>query len=359
MSWASEISTLAKRLRSVLRDAEHANSMEGPEGLELYRALVLRAARLDHMLDAKADLGAPSLGAKDGQFRSLVERAARTARRISNRMPLEGLSNSFWSAKHAEQEVADDRDVQALTSVFDAEDHALLAGFSRRRQVPLPPESGQPSTYGVLQHLDPFERHRVREWLRNYRLNRLAFGTAHHRDKGVLEMLNGDIDEAAWQRVRQIAQDVGDTLGQDDLQDETRSKVVDLVREVAQRLEELGFDGLVDSIANGALSPSLTPWINLVPSTGAAACSQIVLAIIRGRTGKYGWVKTLAALRTHLIRCDRATKVVIIVTNQWDGASFADDYAPDFQPYTQRGVRWVTLLGGRASRGFSHIALDL
>lgn len=171
-------------------------------------------------------------------------------------------------------------------------------------------------------------------------------------------MLNGDIDDAAWQRVRQLAQNVGDSLGQVDLQGEARSKVVDLVRELAQRLEELGFDGLVESLANGALS-SFAPWINLVPSAGSAACSPVVLAVIRGRTGKYGWGKTLPALRTHLIRCDRATKIVIIVTDQWDGTSFADDYAPDFRPYAERGVRWVTLLGGSASRGFTQIALDL
>jgi hypothetical protein len=334
--------------------------------------LIVRAARLNEMLDAKSDLNAPSLGDKDGQLRTLVDRAARIARGMSNRVHPEHANGSFLHPEHAngsfwESHIGrepddrgnEDRAGHALSTFFDAEDHALIVGFARQRQIPLPQETQRPDSYAAVQQLDRFEQRNVRRWLQQYRLTRLAFGAIHHRNKEVIEMLTGDIDDAARRRIRQLAEDVADDLGRADVQVDLRSKAKELITELAQRLEEVGFDGLVESAMGGAMPSSLVGITNVVPSTSSSACCPIVLALVRGRTGRCGWGKTLAALRTHLIRCDRVTKVVILVTDQWDSASFDDEYAEDFRGFASRGLQWVTLLGGRSSHGFARLHLDL
>jgi hypothetical protein len=183
----------------------------------------------------------------------------------------------------------------------------------------------------------------------------MAFGPSRD-DHEWMRMLMSDLDDVAQRRIRATVAKVMESLDPDGSNLLPRFKL--LIDEIAVRAEELGFDGLVDSLAGGALQPDLRPFLNVVPGDGLAACAPAVVALVRGWKGPFAWGKSLGALRTHLINCLRVTRLAIILADVWDAAAFASDFAPDLQALRPHGIQVVVLLGGAGHRGLVPLELE-
>jgi hypothetical protein len=361
MTWGSELKVLENRLRSIL-DQVHTLGAETPRVL-LYREVLVRAARLDNMIQSAEQLSVLRDNRSQQRLRNLVDRATSVGLDViaQNRQLLERSSDDFWPVRDPDGSEEGDRAAATYRGLLDTHANAMLLAFARRRQLPVPPAPRLASStlQGWLASIDGGERREVRKWVQTFRLARLSFGPGRQRDEGVMNVLSNDIDENAVRRIRQLVESVMGALSPDMARGNLAPQIGRFVEELARRAEEIGFDGLVESLMDGAVPPDVRSWINIVPGDGHGACCPVVVALVRGRKGRCGWSKSLSALRTHLIRCSNATKLALIVTNQWNDESFDQDFAEDLRAFSGKGVKFVVLLGGHSSRGLTQINADL
>jgi hypothetical protein len=127
-------------------------------------------------------------------------------------------------------------------------------------------------------------------------------------------------------------------------------------------LREIDLGELLGNLGSGGggsyLGNSLP--INLIPSDNRGSCHSLMLAFVTkaGKRGKLSWPAVMKELRIHLTRCDQ-TRLVVVVTNNWDSEVFFEEYFAELAAHHDRGRRFLFLLTGKLPmRGLSPITVD-
>jgi hypothetical protein len=358
IAWKTEIRRHAKRLRNVTAFVQELHAGTPEMEVAVYRELLLRAARLERLLDAKRVVAPEAFRLDETALARSIERAAAVARRNAPvRRALEYQRRSFWEVRMTADDAPRgiERSMAALLQVFDQESSYLLARFAAHHSLPVPPF--QPSTAGPLE-LDQHEIRSLTRWLQRYRLQRFAFGDARE-DTDWRRSLMSDSDEAGESRVRATVLSALDRIRADALGPDMSWQVKRLFEELALRVQELGFDGLIDSLAEGTLPPSLRTVVNIVPGDDGVTCMPIVIALLKGWKGRNAWSKAFGALRTHLINCVEVTRLAVVVCDVWDARSFESEFASDLRALASKGIQIVVLLAGSSQFALTLLDVDI
>ncbi len=99
--------------------------------------------------------------------------------------------------------------------------------------------------------------------------------------------------------------------------------------------------------------------VNVIPGTAGAACAPVLVALTRGRKGPMGFDSIMQEVKTHLIRCSRITRLVLVFSDQWDGASFRKLHRAELQAHHGNGIRFRFVMAGDPDRLLTQVPVDL
>lgn len=202
---------------------------------------------------------------------------------------------------------------------------------------------------GSLQGLDRRSRvtldYAISEYVRNsfiYSTTRLPSGSVlgkrywplFHSLQLLREGANMEMDE------------IGDILDEAKIKPETRNQVRILIENLRRVLSEYDIDGIKDILASeGRLFPGTgqDESIAVIPGDGSGQCAPIVLAIAKGKRGRYRLPNVMQEVRAYLIQCFEIAEVVVLLTDRWDPDLMKESEA-DFFAYATRATRRKVLI---------------
>lgn len=211
-------------------------------------------------------------------------------------------------------------------------------------------------------------REEVRFYVRHYRHSMLRLSWLGADDEeaaaGYVTTLNKVLKERrspmSWLHtlIDELAHD--EAMSDVDLQLANR-----VLSRIADAVEELGYECFAEDLSSRDFlgsddSPVGSDRVNVIPSRHKGACHSIVVAVAQGasRTTGTGFPRIMRRLKTHLIECASTTRVAIVLCDQWDSRSFADEHFDELRAHYRKGVRFVFLVAGTPSRRMARVPVD-
>lgn len=135
-----------------------------------------------------------------------------------------------------------------------------------------------------------------------------------------------------------------------------------VVERIAGAILQRGYREFADDIASPGLFADRDldgtgiP-INVIPGDHSGQCAPLLVAVAQaGRTK--GLVKIIPLVRRHLIDCDRITKVVIIVSDEWKPGILGDSLG-DLKSHVAKGKKIIFLLAPQPGTSVVHMPISL
>jgi hypothetical protein len=123
-------------------------------------------------------------------------------------------------------------------------------------------------------------------------------------------------------------------------------------------IAELGYDSVVEDLLSpelaGGQEDSLLPYpdITIVPGDLADASRPIVLAVTKGWSGKgpMSFAKVMRHVKARLTESRGQVKVVIVLCDSWDSASFEHEHREELGAHARNGVQFLFVMVGVPDR---------
>jgi hypothetical protein len=210
--------------------------------------------------------------------------------------------------------------------------------------------------------LSETQRAYAAELMTNYRNSTLAFSWMPYCNGDP----DSDIEDPLFPTKREMAviHDLAKQIARDFEGAEGLS--VSVVRSVVERLAEAILERGYADFARDIASPGyfadqqlgeMGQHINVIPGDNPARCAPLLVAIATaGR--KTSLTTLLPKVRKHLIDCDRITKGVIVVTDEWKPGILGDSLG-DLKSHVAKGKKIVFLLAPQPGKSIVHMPISL
>jgi hypothetical protein len=353
--WSTRLREEWTRLAAYARALEH-----GPKNGEqvsrpfLFRTTMVQLGRTRRLCAACKKLGV------GGRTSEKAERAIKLAASVCERVWATEAMRQEWNEQLGDMAREPNLNLDGVgidpwatvTALCELEDAADEADEFERMDAPqcflyriLQGDTGLPPVMAALSNLPPKAKGELTLRLQNYRLANLTIRALADTVDGasnawvqVHNMISmTDTRAAINEVVRALAGEQGDD-----------PELRKFVAGVLETISDVGLEGLkevaaADTQGGGAAAVGGQP-INVLPSFGEeCVCAPFVLAIVSGTKGKWGFGSVLSQLTAHLISCLGTSKLVLVVSDVWDGAGFTRDHVANWRAFDGRGVKFAVV----------------
>jgi hypothetical protein len=137
------------------------------------------------------------------------------------------------------------------------------------------------------------------------------------------------------------------------LADPISASLAALLERLKTAIAEFGYAAVADDLISADLvggEDSLlgSDDVMVVPGHLADAARPILLAVTRGWAGKepLAFTKIIRQVKARLIEANGAIKVVVVLCDAWDSASFQQEHREELNAHSMNGVRFLFMLVG-------------
>ena len=200
------------------------------------------------------------------------------------------------------------------------------------------------------------------ELLTNYRNTTLAFSWMPYCQGDS----DSDIDDPMFPNKKEMAviRELAERVAREfeSVEGVRTAAIRSVVERIAEAILQRGYGAFADDIASPGLfvghdlGANGLP-INVIPGDHSGQCAPLLVAVAKSGT-KTSLTKIIPKVRQHLIDCDRVTKSVIIVSDEWKPGILGDSLG-DLKSHVAKGKKIVFLLAPQPGSSVIHMPISL